>query len=178
MARRELYIDGAGTYRTGQLRDASCDLLFAACRVVDRCSELATGGGVQPLPVTKYGTIIGVVREQPNYTRALGKSWRRWNQAEAWVGRMLYATKILDNPQLVDQTYHDSLRLPPRAFGSGMTTGFFEATKERLRLLLSDAVQKELDSLRLGCYAYLESRVLRKTVFEGVYRLEPRPSAC
>ena len=116
---------------TGQIREASSDLLEATLRIIRQKEELLeVAAHFSPnLMTSKIGVAIFNI-PLPSESRS------KWNHAEAWVELFLYTTRVMRNPKLVDQMLDRSLpSLDPN--DPDNAENFLFGSRERINYLLS-----------------------------------------
>ncbi len=139
---------------TGHIAEASLDLLHTASQVTDRAIDDAR---------VDFPNILNPKSLPPGMKG-------RWNQREKWVGRFLHMAKIIQDPWKVDLRLTEHLqRLCPLLEPTDILVFLRRAQKRINYFLTTDMPLENLGTLGLGTYAYVESRLLRKAMFDGVY---------
>lgn len=154
---------------TGRLRYASSELIKRLQDVVDFYMERVAH--VEPIPEDCLPPLV--IRKALSPGNLKGSTKGKWSTTEERLRDFLIDLRIFRNPNIVDYGIDRTLFHLPEFHTTGEALLFLRATFGRLSYLLSDNVRQRLDSLRFGGYAYVESRVLNKAVFSGVYLVKP-----
>ena len=149
---------------TGHIREASYELLDASLQIIRRLERT-----IEEYAYTDPGAItLGLIQFIINPASLPGRVQMRWDKSEAWVQRFLCTTRVIRNPQHLDERLDILLpSLDPRDPDSA--EGFLFGSRERINFLLSEKGIRLLDSLNYGSHAYIESLVLRKALTKGVF---------
>lgn len=154
---------------TGHLRHASSELVKRLQDVVDFYMERVVH--IEPIPENCLPPLI--IRKALSPGNLKGSTKGKWSTTEECLRDLLIDLRIFKNPHIVDYKIDRTLSHLPEFHTTKEALLFLRATFGRLNYLLSDTAQQRLDSLKLGGYAYVESRVLNKAVFSGVYLVKP-----
>lgn len=168
MSERKVYINEY--CHSGQLRDASSELLFVDSRIVEDCLERASNlnPSLSPLPTP---TLIRVALGSHHLAPA---TKAKWHKAENWVVKLLVLAGIMSYPHNSELRISEALDSTRVLTSVDEALGFLEYANARLRNLLEDPVQLRLGSLKLASYAFTETYVLKRAVDDGVYFFNPR----
>lgn len=156
---------------TGQLQDASQELAHRTLQIIGRCVE-----NIGLINRTTDPQVLPLKLRSATSDAALSsKTQRVWTNDEKWVARLAVMAGILSYPHRVDLRISEHLS-PVSGFSTAAgAILFFSSEAERVRYLLSPQARQRLDSLKFSSFAYVESRVLRRAVFDGVYLTKPTP---
>lgn len=154
---------------TGHLRDASSELVKRMQDIVDFYMDRVSV--VEPIPENCLPPLI--IRKALSPGNLKRSTRGKWSTTEERLGDLLIDLRIFRNPNIVDYKIDRFLFRLPEFHTTKDALLFLRSTFGRLNYLLSDNIQQRLDSLRLGSYAYVESRVLNRAVFSGVYLVRP-----
>lgn len=137
---------------TGHITEASLDLLHTTSQVNERAMDgvketFSDLSSPKPLP--------------PDIKD-------RWNKREAWVGRFLHTTRVIQDPWRVDLKLSEFLKRDTFQEPIDIML-FFLRIQQRLNHLMKADTVDRLEILKFGAYAYVESRILRKALSEGVF---------
>lgn len=154
---------------TGHLRYASSELIKRIQDIVDFYMDKVAH--VDPIPENCLSPLI--IRKALGPGNLREKTREGWITAEEYLAQLLINAGILKNPNLVDSRIDRDLRQLPEFHTTKGALVFLRSTFGRLHYLLSDSIQQRLDSLRFGGYTYIESRVLNRAIFTGVYLVKP-----
>lgn len=150
---------------TGNLQEASRDLLEQNLKVTDKCIE-----NLRELsPILSSDIVHSRVRQYVDPYYVTEDIVSKWNKKESWVTRMLAKTKIISYPEKTDMKLGEHLYSIDRFASVGDALEYFYSAETRLNYLISIKSPEHLSSLKYGAYAFAESRVLRKAVFQGVF---------
>jgi len=158
-------------FHTEHLQEASRDLIMKNFQVIDKCVE-----NLQLLSPKLDSEVVHTRVKQyidPFYVPARIHS--EWNKKENWVSRMLVKAKALSYPEHVDSKLGEHLQSIDQFFAVDAALGFFYTAESRLKALLTMKAPHQLSFTGYGAYAYVESRILRKAIFNGVYLTSPKP---
>lgn len=160
----ELYI--ARGLHTGHIWEASLDLLHTSSQITGRAiDDVETH-----FPNLQPGTMKGVLN-----SKSFPPGMRnRWSQREARMGRILHTAKVIQDPWKVDLGLIMHLqRIEMFQETIDILVFLRRAQKRIIYFLTTDMPLENLGTLGLGIYAYVESRLLRRAVFDGVYLTKP-----
>lgn len=155
---------------TGFLNEASYELLETTLQVTKRLEDLVEEVEMIAPETHSQGIINGLITP----TSLPDSVQQRWDRREVWVGRFLHTVKVISSPERADMKASSLLQQALPLEDVEAVENFLFATRERLNYLRGRRAIRRLGSLKLGAYSYVESRVLRKALFEGVY-LTPSP---
>lgn len=93
----------------------------------------------------------------------------KWEEAEMDLFKVLKAVHVLRSSEKVEMKLSEFLTQSPQFYNATDALLFFEFARDRIANLLDANTQKKLDSLRIASYSYIESLLLRRAIFEGVY---------
>ncbi|MBI2599322.1 hypothetical protein HYW43_00170 [Candidatus Daviesbacteria bacterium] len=156
------------TCHTGQLRDASHELLEGVSQIVDTCKnnlhEIDPSLGPQSISL-KIRAALSSLHLSP-------KAKESWNKKENSLVKLMVLAGVMSYPQKTNARLHEVLQpVPfPRTFTDA--SAFLSDNQFRIHGLQSDG-QRRLDSLRWAAYAYTESAVLRKALYDGICLTQP-----
>lgn len=137
---------------TGHITEASLDLLYTTSQVNRRAID----------GVKETFSDLSSPRPLPPDIKD------RWNKREAWVGRFLHTTRVIQDPWRVDLKLSEFLKR--NTFQEPIDIMlFFLRVQQRLDHLMEANTVDRLEILKLGAYAYVESRILRRALTEGVF---------
>lgn len=150
---------------TGHITEAALDLTHTASQINERMVNFSKTHFSR---ITHPTTINALM-----HAKALTPSTKtNWDQREARLGRLLRAAKIIQGPWKVDSNIDNALLRVNFQEPIDILLFLFRA-QGRLDKLMDKDFFGKLDTLRFGAYAYVESRILRRAVFEGVYLTKP-----
>lgn len=154
---------------TKQLRSASYELNNWCLDVVDYCSFR-----VKQVDPRKPDMIPLALRIATGSGNLPTKTRDRWQTAEERLFYLLRSVTKTSSPAKVALKLSELLQpIPPfRNYQEAFL--FFDNTENRVLFLLSPEGQARLDSLKIVAASYIESLVLRRAVFEGVYLTKPK----
>lgn len=137
---------------TGHITEASLDLLHTTSQVNGRAID----------SVKETFSDLSSPRLLPSDIKD------RWNKREAWVGRFLHTTRIIQDPWRVDLKLSEFLQRDTFQEPIDIML-FFLRVQQRLNHLMKANTVDKLEILKFGAYAYIESRLLRRALTEGVF---------
>ncbi|MBI2196676.1 hypothetical protein HYU45_03635 [Candidatus Daviesbacteria bacterium] len=166
MVEKVIYIND--NCHTGQLRDASHELLQKISYIVGNCKDNLQQ--IDPslsslVPPLKIKTALSSVSLSP-------RTKDSWNKYENWVVKLMVLAGVMSYPHRANVRIHEVLQPIPFPQTFTEAVAFLDENQFRVRGLLSDGLRR-LDSLRWTAYAYTESRVLREVLFDGVCLAPP-----
>lgn len=169
MSERVIYINE--NCHTGQLRDASHELLVKVSRVVGTCKDSL----YEIDPSLESQAIPLKIKKALSHLHLSSKIKSSWKKDENWVVKLMVLAGAMSYPHRTNARIHEMLQ--PVKFPSTFTeaAAFLADNQFRLDGLLSDG-RRRLDSLRWAAYAYTESTVLRRAIFDGVCLTQPDKS--
>lgn len=152
------------SFHTGLVREATYELLEGGLRVVDICVDT----------VGQLKEILGVREVSPAVLNRLltptnmpVTARKKWRVSEKWVGRFLTDAKL--NPEVgVPVLPKKDLAEPiPLTETIRLADYFFQSRRDQMKILFNDKGFSNLNSLIWARQAYLESRMLRRAIYEG-----------
>lgn len=154
---------------TGHLRDASSELVKRMQDIVDFYGDR----------VSRVARVVGhhsagrAIKEALNPNSLKEKAERKWTDREKQVTAILLAIKVMQDPHLVDFKLSE-ISTPVSPFEDAYKAlEFLNLTFDRLESLLSDK-PRGLGTLGRTWNVYVESRLLKRAIFNGVYLIPPR----
>ncbi len=153
-------------YHTGQVKDATQELVARSLQICDTCSqkteELATVFGQNLSPVVvRYNLTLGLFS---------GTRIGKWSRSEVWVEKFLKLTGRLKDPNKdikpligAEQPSYSDYNLPATRL-----MNFWEANFANL-CKLATPTKKEQGTLENALRAYTESRIIRQALCNGIY---------
>ncbi|RJP47744.1 MAG: hypothetical protein C4584_00070 [Armatimonadetes bacterium] len=93
----------------------------------------------------------------------------KWDGAEGDLFKLLKAAHVLRSSHQLRIKLSEFLVESPQFNSVTEALLFFEFARDRITHLLDASIEKRLDCLRLASYSYIESSILRRAIFEGVY---------
>lgn len=168
MAEKVIYINE--NCHTGQLRDASHELLEKIAGIVSHCQDSlqSIDPSLNPNP-QKIRTALSPVSLSTRLQDV-------WQKDEVWVVKLLVLAGAMSYPHRANAKIHEMLQPIPFPQTFTDAAAFLDENQFRVKGLLSEGVNR-LDSLRWAAFAYTESRVLRKAIFDGVCLIPPQKTS-
>lgn len=164
----ESYIFINESCHTGQLREASLDLIFTNRGIIGEYTD-----SISRIPVA-FKNRPDVVLDFLSAKYLPNKARRVWDTEERRVSGLLLSTRVMKYPHRVDLRIGEFLEtVDPFKSADGALT-YLTAVETILSEMLSDNLWKRIGSLRHACLAYIGSRVLRKAFFRQVFIMPPR----
>lgn len=155
---------------TEHLQEASRDLIMQNLKVTGKCVENLQL--ISPLlsPEIVHDRVIQMMN--PHYITK--KIVSKWTEDENWVSRMMVQARAMVYPEHADIKLSEHLYSIDRFTTMEAALGFLHTVEARLKHLLSMKAPQQLSFLGYGAFAYVESRVLRKAVFNRVFLTNPK----
>lgn len=154
---------------TGQLRYAASELVKHSLGIVD--FYLDEVRKIEPIPENCLPPLIIRGALSPGHLN--GKLRSDWQRTETRLLELLKDTGIVNDPKETDNKIELWLRRVPFFENTREAAAHLRLTQERLSNLLSGKVQEKLDSLKQAGVSYIESRVLKLAIFNGIYLARP-----
>lgn len=169
MAEIKIYL--TNDFHREHLQEASRDLLEQNLVVIDRCRE-----NLEMLSPKLSADIVQTrVRQLVDPYYVSKKVIANWNKREGWVSRMLVKAKAMSYPEHTDSKLGEQLHSINTFTATSAALGFFDTTEARLKTLLRMQAPQQLSFLGYGSFAFVESRILRKAVYNGVFLTNRKP---
>lgn len=156
-------------FHTGQLRHASIELTKYNLDIADFYSDQIRK--IEPIP---ENCLPGLIIREALSPGHLKQTLRiRWEETEVKLMEFLRNLKFIQNPDATDKNIQKWFHHEPIFQTTREAKSFMEIMQRRLNLLLSEKTQKRLDAIKHAGYAYMESRVLKLAIFNGIYLARP-----
>lgn len=154
---------------TGNIRHASSELDKRTADIAHECTyrigQVATiEGGVAKGLLFPLRLRLAVSQGQLSLAERA-----KWEEAEMNLFGVLRTAHVLQSVSKVQMKLSEFLTQSPQFYNATDMLSFFEFARDRITNLLDPNTQKKLDSLRIASYSYVESLLLRRAIFEGVY---------
>ncbi len=151
------------SFHTGLVKEATLELIDRQQKVLDVCIDKITMLKVVLGSEAASSIVRGVINGGVIPTRIR----RKWLRGEMWVGRFLTEAKV--NPELSNPLPNDSeAEKIPNQQGLSTAEEFLKLSQDALDFLLKNQPPHRFDSLTWSSYAYTESRLLRRALYQGV----------
>lgn len=152
---------------TGNIRHASSELDKRTLDIAHECTyrvgQVAAMGEAKGLV---YPLRLRLAVSQGQLSLAERSKWER---AEMNLFGVMKSAHVLESPSKVQMKLSEFLTESPQFYNATDALLFFEFARDRIANLLDTNKQKKLDSLKVASYSYVESLLLRRAIFEGVY---------
>lgn len=150
---------------TGHIKDAARELTDRCGEVVERC--LLGINQVDPIYVVPHIPFRLKIAVRLPELRQSEKE--KWLKSEDVVGSILRQIGINYKPLTIMLKLAEHLDQVPQLLTYQDARGYFGYTKRRLLHLDDQETQRKLGTIRHAAYSLVESVVLKRAVFEGVY---------
>jgi len=154
---------------TGHLKAASYELNNRSRDIAEQCVYRI--GQVDPVKSPKHISLN--LRLAVSRGSLPEKDKEKWQGAEKELVKLMKTAHIMKSLIRAEMRLGEMLQEVPQFLSFQEAFLYFKSTSWRLDYLLSSQARQRLDSARLVSYSFLESWVLRRAIFEGIYFTQP-----
>ncbi len=156
---------------TGHIVEASYALLDISLQITKRMEILLEGLAMIDPDYISAEITQAVLKP----TSLPDKIQKVWEHQEWWVSSFLLTARVIRDPKDLDLRLGKLLpTLDPQ--DPDTAERFLFGSRERMDFLLSNRGRTTLDTLNYGTHAFIESRVLRRALNEGVFLTQVDPT--